>query len=66
MPHAVTPLATADPAAQAEIRRRMAELDLGNTTSIVNFGGRAQAELQQISQSMLQGVRNKDTGPAGD
>ena len=49
-----------------EIRRRMAELDLSDTGSIVNFGSAAQAELQQISQAMLQDVRNKDVGPAGD
>jgi uncharacterized protein YaaN involved in tellurite resistance len=37
-----------------------------DTNSIVSFGSAAQAELQEISQSMLQGVRNKDVGPAGD
>jgi uncharacterized protein YaaN involved in tellurite resistance len=37
-----------------------------NTGSIVAFGSSAQAELQQISQFMLQDVRNKDVGPAGD
>ena len=37
-----------------------------DTQSIVSFGSAAQAELQEISQSMLQGVRNKDVGPAGD
>ena len=37
-----------------------------DTNSIVSFGSNAQAELQQISQSMLAGVRNKDVGPAGD
>ena len=57
----------AAPAPQAEeITRRMSELDMSDTNSIVSFGSSAQAELQQISQSMLQGVRNKDVGPAGD
>jgi uncharacterized protein YaaN involved in tellurite resistance len=63
---AIVPLTEASPAQSEEIRRRMAEFDLTNTTSIVSFGSRAQAELQVISQSMLQGVRNKDVGPAGD
>lgn len=63
---ALVPLAEASPAQGEEIRKRMAELDMANTTSIVSFGSRAQAELQVISQSMLQGVRNKDVGPAGD
>lgn len=63
---AVTPLEQATPAVSEEIRKRMAEIDLGNTSSIVAFGSKAQGELQQISQSMLQGVRNKDVGPAGN
>ncbi len=57
----------AAPAPQAEaIRRRMAELDMANTQSIISFGSAAQAELQVISQEMLAGVKNKDAGPAGD
>ena len=57
----------AAPAPVAEdIRKRMAELDMTNTQSIISFGSGAQAELQVISQEMLQGVKNKDVGPAGD
>ncbi|MCZ4260385.1 toxic anion resistance protein [Limimaricola sp. G21655-S1] len=59
-------LEAAAPEQSAEIRRRMTEIDLGDTNSIVRFGSGAQAELQQISQSMLAGVQNKDVGPAGD
>jgi uncharacterized protein YaaN involved in tellurite resistance len=44
----------------------MGEIDMGDTNSIVSFGSSAQAELQQISQAMLEGVKNKDVGPAGD
>ena len=44
----------------------MAEVDLSNTQSIIAFGSAAQAELQVISQAMLQDVKNKDVGPAGD
>ena len=55
------------PAPQAdEIRKRLAEIDMSNTQSIISFGSGAQAELQVISQEMLQGVKNKDVGPAGD
>ncbi|MFO7919200.1 MAG: toxic anion resistance protein [Nioella sp.] len=62
----LVPLAEA-PAPTAEaIRRRMGELDLTDTNSIVAFGSGAQAELQTISQAMLEGVKNKDVGPAGD
>ena len=48
------------------IEKRVAEIDITDTNSIVSFGSSAQAELQVISQSMLAGVRNKDVGPAGD
>ncbi|MDV4146034.1 MULTISPECIES: toxic anion resistance protein [Shimia] len=63
---AVVPLAEADAPLSAEITKRMAELDMSDTGSIVHFGSAAQAELQEISQAMLQDVRNKDVGPAGD
>ncbi len=63
---AVVPLAQADPAVSEEIQSRMAEIDIMDTQSIVSFGSNAQAELQEISQSMLADVRNKDVGPAGD
>ena len=57
----------AAPAPMADaIRKRMAELDMANTQSIISFGSAAQAELQVISQEMLAGVKNKDAGPAGD
>lgn len=62
----VVPLDAAS-APQAEaIRRKMAEVNLANTQSIISFGSGAQAELQVISQAMLQDVKNKDVGPAGD
>ncbi len=63
---AIVPLDQADAGLGAEITRRMAELDMSDTNSIVSFGSRAQAELQTISQAMLTDVRNKDVGPAGD
>ncbi len=63
---ALVPLAEADEPVAEEIRKRMAEIDMGNTGSIINFGAAAQGELQEISQAMLQDVRNKDVGPAGD
>lgn len=62
----IVPIEQADRTTSDAIRRRMAEIDMENTQSIVSFGSAAQAELQQISQSMLAGVRNKDVGPAGD
>ncbi|WP_299561354.1 toxic anion resistance protein [uncultured Sulfitobacter sp.] len=64
--NAIVPLAQADAPQSAEIRARMDELDMADTQSIIAFGSAAQAELQEISQAMLQDVRNKDVGPAGD
>ncbi|MEN8888083.1 MAG: toxic anion resistance protein [Celeribacter marinus] len=55
-----------DAPAADEVKRAMAEIDMSDTGSIVRFGSGAQAELQEISQSMLAEVRNKDVGPAGD
>jgi len=63
---AIVPLAQATPPVAEAIRKRIAEIDMSDTNSIVSFGSGAQAELQVISQSMLAGVRNKDVGPAGD
>lgn len=62
----VVALDQAAPDRKAEIERRMAELDMTNTQTIIAFGSRAQAELQVISQEMLADVKNKDVGPAGD
>jgi uncharacterized protein YaaN involved in tellurite resistance len=59
-------LEAADAPTSAEIQKRVAEINIEETNSIVSFGSSAQAELQVISQSMLAGVRNKDVGPAGD
>ncbi|MFK7745546.1 MAG: toxic anion resistance protein [Roseobacter sp.] len=64
--NAIVTLAQADEPVSAEIKTRMAEIDISDTQSIVSFGSGAQAELQEISQAMLGGVRNKDVGPAGD
>ena len=55
-----------DPTTMDRIRQLMGMIDPADTNSIVTFGSAAQVDLQQISQSMLQGVRNKDVGPAGD
>lgn len=63
---AIVALKDASPTQAAAIKKRMDEIDMGNTQSIIAFGSAAQAELQVISQEMLSGVKNKDVGPAGD
>ncbi|WP_066708614.1 toxic anion resistance protein [Celeribacter ethanolicus] len=62
----IDPTAIAEAPQSAEIAKAKAEIDIGDTNSIVRFGSAAQAELQVISQAMLQDVKNKDVGPAGD
>ena len=63
---AVVTLEVASPDQADAIRKRMAELDMSNTQSIISFGAASQGELQVISQEMLAGVKNKDVGPAGN
>ncbi|MEL6266281.1 MAG: toxic anion resistance protein, partial [Pseudomonadota bacterium] len=62
----VVPIDMAEPDERALIEARIAELDLSDTSSIIKFGSGAQSKLTEISDSMLEGVRNKDTGPAGE
>ena len=55
----------ADAAAKARIDKALAELNIKDSNSVIFFGARAQEQLTSISENMLEGVRNKDTGPAG-
>ena len=55
----------ADAEAKARIDKALAELNLKDSNSVIFFGARAQEQLTTISENMLEGVRNKDTGPAG-
>jgi uncharacterized protein YaaN involved in tellurite resistance len=64
--HEVVALADAPPAEQAEIKALLAELDLTDSSSIMHFGAKAQQQLTAVSDQMLEGVRSKDTGAAGD
>jgi uncharacterized protein YaaN involved in tellurite resistance len=57
--------AAAPPARRAEIDRVLAEIDMGDSNSILFFGTAAQGEVTSVADEMLEGVRNKDTGPAG-
>lgn len=60
------PAAGEDDATDQAIARRVAEIDIRDSGSIIAFGSAAQAGLQEISRSMLGDVRNKDLGPAGE
>jgi uncharacterized protein YaaN involved in tellurite resistance len=62
-PTSLTPTlgTAADPAVTALLQ----ELDLTDSHSVMFFGAKAQEQLTQISDRMLEGVRAKDVGPAG-
>ena len=63
---AIVPLEQASGDQEVAIRKRMDEIDMADTQSIIAFGSAAQSELQEISQAMLADVKNKDVGPAGE
>lgn len=56
----------ADAEQRARIEKVMAEIDLKDSNSIIFFGNKAQQQLTEISDRMLEGVRNKEVGPAGE
>lgn len=62
----MVPYESAEPAEKQRIDGLMQEINLTDSNSIIFFGSKAQQELTSISDSMLDGVRNKDVGSAGD
>ncbi len=59
------PYQEATPEKQQNIQKLLAEIDMNDTHSIIFFGSKAQEQLTSISDRMLDGVKNKDVGPAG-
>ncbi|MGR8953357.1 MAG: toxic anion resistance protein [Gammaproteobacteria bacterium] len=62
----MVPLALAPAEKQQRVQQLLEEIDVGNTQSIIFFGSKAQEHLTTISDRMLDGVKNKDIGPAGE
>lgn len=56
----------APPEKQQKVEQLLQEIDMKNTHSILFFGSKAQEQLTSISDRMLDGVKNKDIGPAGN
>lgn len=56
----------APPDRRADIERAMAEIDLEDTQSVMFFGSAAQEEVTAVADEMLEGVRRKQTGKAGE
>lgn len=57
--------ASADPERRAQLDALLAEIDLGDPRSVLFFGSRAQQDLTEVSERMLEGVRQKDADAAG-
>lgn len=62
----LVPYQQADPPEREAIDALIQEIDLSDSHSLLYFGAPAQQQLASISDDMLEGVRNKDTGPAGE
>lgn len=56
---------TANNEDRSRIAELMGEINLSDSNSILFYGSKAQERLTTISDNMLEGVRNKDVGPAG-
>ena len=55
----------APPDRRAEIDKAMAEIEISDSNSILFFGTAAQEAVTVVADAMLAGVRNTDTGAAG-
>ena len=61
----ILPYQEASPEKQQKIQKLLSEIDMTDTHSIIFYGSKAQEQLTSISDRMLDGVKNKDVGPAG-
>ncbi len=51
---------------EQELNDIMNEIDINDRNSIIFYGSKAQEKLDEISNRMLEGVKNKDTGKTGE
>jgi uncharacterized protein YaaN involved in tellurite resistance len=63
--NAAGPTKKAPPLSPARLAPLLAELDMTDSHSVLFFGSAAQERLTDVSDSILERVRNKDIGPAG-
>ncbi len=56
----------ADAADKQELEVIIGEIDLNDRSSIMFFGSKTQEQMSSISEKMLEGVKNKDLGQAGN
>ncbi len=55
-----------DATEKQEIEAIIGEIDLNDRSSIMFFGSKTQEQMSSISEKMLEGVKNKDLGQAGN
>ncbi len=60
----LAPISDMPPDRVAAVETLIDEIDMSDSNSIIFFGTKAQQKLTTISDNMLEGVRNKDIGPA--
>ena len=60
----LAPLSEVSSERVAAVEKLINEIDMSDSNSIIFFGTKAQQKLTTISDNMLDGVRNKDIGPA--
>jgi uncharacterized protein YaaN involved in tellurite resistance len=58
-------LPAVQPEEQSQLEKALSELNFEDRNSIIYFGASAQEELDEISNRMIDGVKNKDTGAVG-
>ncbi len=51
---------------QTKMEVTASEIDIYNSHSVIYFGAKAQENINRVSDAMLEGVKNKDLGSAGD
>ena len=54
------------PEEESKLQEAMNEIDINDRNSVIYFGSKAQEKLDDISNRMLEGVKNKDTGVTGE
>ena len=54
------------PEEETKLKAALDEIDINDRNSIIYFGVKAQEKLDEISNRMLEGVKNKDTGKTGE
>ncbi len=53
------------PEEKVQVAKAVHELDVNDRTSVVYFGSGAQEKLDEVSNRMIDGIKNKDLGEAG-